>query len=125
MPEADVAKLALGTDATFHDMWGGVKVRVENVAAPANTPTVDMYGVIKLAGSGLTVGSKIYYRPYSNNFCHSSPEFDDGAVFTRIDGFSYLRFCTWGIETNDKCADFSPASTDCAGAMTCEPDSLP
>lgn len=124
---AEEAELITSTsDAAFHDAWGGVKVRVENVGVTAvDGEVLGDFGVVTLA-NGIPVGDKIYYRPYSPNFCHEGPVFSDPAiVFDHVDGFHYLNFCTWGIEANDKCADFAPASEDCEGATTCEPDMLP
>lgn len=131
---ADIAKLSSTTDEAFHDQWGGVKVRIQNVGAIAESPDVDLngtvvhqYGVIKLAtgGTGTEVGDKIYYRPYSDNKCHEGPTYMDPAVmFERVDGFHYLNFCSWGLQVNDKCADAVPSSPDCAAATTCPPDTL-
>ena len=82
---------------------------------------VGEFGVITLA-NGVEVGDKIYYRGYSNNVCHEGPLFTDTeVVFDRVDGFHYLAFCSWGIQANDKCADFEPQSGDCTAA-TCQPD---
>jgi hypothetical protein len=119
---ADIEKISSTTDEAFHDQWGAVKVRIENVGVePADGMVVGMYGVIKLL-NGVEVGNKIYYRGYSNNVCHERPAFTDTeVVFDRIDGFHYLAFCSWGIQANDKCADFEPQSGDCTAA-TCEPD---
>ncbi len=119
---ADIDGLSSTTDQAFHDKWGGVKVRLENVGVePSGGAVVGMYGVITLS-NGVEVGDKIYYRGYSNNVCHEGPVFSDTSVmFDYVDGFHYLAFCSWGIQSNDKCADFSPQSEDCTGA-TCEPD---
>ncbi|MFO0553093.1 MAG: hypothetical protein U0271_32195 [Polyangiaceae bacterium] len=120
----EIAKISSTTDAAFHDEYGAVKVRIENVGVtPQNGMVTDMYGNIVL-DDGVTVGDKIYYRGYSNNICHASPEFTDTSVmFDHVDGFHYLNFCTWGIQPNDKCADFSPRSGDCT-ADVCQPDFL-
>jgi hypothetical protein len=123
---AEEAALITSTDdAAFHDAWGGVKVRVENVGVtPVDGQVLGDFGVVTLA-NGIPVGDKLYYRPYSPNFCHEGPVFSDPSiVFDRVDGFHYLNFCTWGIEANDKCGDFSPGSEDCEGATTCAPDML-
>jgi hypothetical protein len=57
-------------DAAFHDAWGGVKVRVENVGVtPVDGEVLGQFGVVTLE-NGMKVGDKIYYRPYSDNFCH-------------------------------------------------------
>ncbi len=112
-------------DAAFHDAWGGVKVRVENVGVtPVDGEVLGSFGVVTL-DNGIPVGDKVYYRPYSDNLCHSGPVFSDTeVVFDHIDGFHYLNFCSWGIEAGDKCGDFAPASEDCAGNTTCPPDQL-
>lgn len=119
---ADIAKISSTTDEAFHDQWGAVKVRIENVGVELfEGAVVGEFGVITLA-NGVEVGDKIYYRGYSNNVCHEGPLFTDTeVVFDRVDGFHYLAFCSWGIQANDKCADFEPQSGDCTAA-TCEPD---
>jgi hypothetical protein len=131
---ADQAALASQTDTAIHDQWGGVKVRLAGVAAdvPASPTTCTMggnsvvgeYGNITLATSGLEVGDKLYYVGFLHSAaCHATPEFcTAGASYswTTIDGFHYLNFCTWGLQPNDKCADFNPPSTDCPAA-TCAP----
>jgi hypothetical protein len=119
---ADVARLGSPSiaDQTFHDQWGGVKVRVENVMASAD-PVVGDYGIILLDDVNLEVGDKIYYQGYSDNLCHDGPVYDSPPVtFTAIEGFSYLNYCTWGLQTNDKCSDFAPRSEDCT-SDTCAP----
>lgn len=119
---ADIEGLFSTSDKTFHDAWGGVKVRIEDVGVePQDGMVVGDFGIIKLE-SGVEVGDKIYYRGYSNNVCHEGPVFPDPAiVFDHVEGFHYLAFCTWGIQANDKCADFSPQSGDCTEPV-CEPD---
>ena len=119
---ADAAKISSTTDEAFHDQWGAVKVRFEDVGVePAAGMVVGDFGVITLE-NGVEVGDKIYYRGYSNNTCHDGPVFTDTTVvFDYVEGFHYLAFCSWGIQANDKCADFSPQSEDCTAA-TCEPD---
>lgn len=123
---AEIAKISSVDEAdnTFHDQWGGVKVRIENAGVtPEAGAVVGMYGIIHLA-NGVEVGDKIYYRGYSNNICHEGPVFSDPMMtFDRVDGFHYLSWCTWGLQTNDKCADFSPRSEDCT-ADVCQPDFL-
>mgnify|MGYP001466706428 FL=1 len=126
---ADAAKLASTTDKAFHDQWGAVKVRLENVAHDSTqAAVVGDFGVIKLA-NGVEVGNKVSYRGYlaSSNICHASLDYDTqapGMTFTRIDGFHYLNFCSWGLQINDKCADMAPRSEDCT-ADVCEPTTLP
>lgn len=132
---ADAAKLASTTDKAFHDQWGAVKVRLENVADDNVGDVVGDFGVIKLA-NGVEVGNKISYRGYlaSSNQCHASLEYTTpGMTFTRIDGFHYLNFCSWGLQIDDKCADLDPPSMDqlegggplCTAGGTCEPTMLP
>jgi len=118
----DIEKIGSTSDEAFHDKWGAVKVRMEGVGVePAAGMVVGDFGVITL-DNGVEVGNKIYYRGYSNNKCHEGPVFTDTAVvFDYVEGFHYLAFCSWGIQANDKCADFSPQSGDCTTA-TCEPD---
>jgi hypothetical protein len=123
---ADLAKLASPTDKAFHDMWGGVKVRVEGQLA-AVTQTVSgkpsvitSFGEVILQGSNLAIGDKIYYRGYlkASNACFDGPKFtvpmNGSYMFEGIEGFAYLNYCTWGLQANNKCTDYSPASEDCA-----------
>lgn len=117
---ADIASLA-GTDTAFHDMWGGVKVRIANVTATpqgdAGTSITDQFGHIVLAGSNLQVGDDIYYQGAlkSTDACHDGPQYANASqAFVSIDGFSYLDFCTWSLEPASKCGDLDPASEDCA-----------
>ena len=125
---ADIAKLGSTTDQDFHNAWGGVKVRVSNVKpVPQPDPEGGMtevvvgdFGVIKLQDSNLEVGDKIYYRGYEQNDCYAAPVFPDlNMTFNTIDGFSYLSYCTWGLQPDGKCTDFDPKSTDC-GSLTCQ-----
>jgi hypothetical protein len=120
----ELASISSTTDKAFHDTWGAVKVRAENLTvAPQDGKVVGDFGKIKFT-NGLEIGNKIYYRAYSNNFCHEGPVFTDpNAVFTRVDGFHYLDYCTWGLQPNDKCADYDPKSGDCQ-SDTCPPDLL-
>ena len=126
LTEAEALKLADQTDKAFHDLWGGVKVRIANVSpvlfpgmAPAPATVVGPYGVIKLPGN-LEVGDKIYYSKNPSSVCQQAPKFADNTIkFVSVDGFNYLNYCTWGLSPNDKCADFNPKSDDC-GATTCE-----
>jgi len=113
------------SDQAFHDQWGAVKVRVENAGVEAMAGmVVGDFGVITL-DNGIEVGDKIYYRGYSDNKCNAGPKFTDTSVmFDHVDGFHYLAFCSWGIQVDDKCADFSPQSEDCTAA-DCPPDFLP
>lgn len=74
-----------------------------------------------LTGSNLYVGDKLYYQGLlaKTDVCHKGPTYADPATtFTRIDGFSFLDYCTWSLEPDDRCADLDPASDDCA-ANTC------
>jgi hypothetical protein len=123
---AEIAKISSVDEADngFHDQWGGVKVRIEDVGVtPEAGAVVGMYGIIHLA-NGVEVGDKLYYRGYSNNVCHEGPVFSEPTMtFDRVDGFHYLNWCTWGLQTNDKCADFAPRSEDCT-ADECTPDFL-
>lgn len=125
LTSGEITSIQSTTDQAFHDQWGAVKVRVENVGVEAQGGmVVGDFGIIKLA-NGIEVGDKIYYRGYSDNVCHAGPQFTDTAMtFDYVDGFHYLAFCTWGLQANDKCADFSPSSGDCTAA-DCPPDLLP
>lgn len=129
---AELMQLASGSDKAFHDAWGGVKVRVQNVtsvpqmaadAGPDAGGTItDQYGHMVMAGSNLQVGDKIYYQGLLKSLgdiCHAGPTYANTmTTFTQIDGFSYLDFCTWGVVPNNKCSDLAPPPDDCAG-KTC------
>src|SRR5690606_40335331 len=95
----EIAEISSTDNQSFHVQWAGVKVRIENVTVePQNGMAVGQFGDIVLT-NGVTVGSKIYYRGYSNNLCHDSPVVTDpNANFTFIEGFHYLSFCTWGLQ---------------------------
>ena len=119
IPTADHGKLAspLPAEQGFHDMWGGVKVRLENVAAVETSEggIVNAYGEIALQG-GPVVGTKVYYRGYAkeDDACHAAPVFGNAPVtFAWIEGFSYLSYCTWALQPNSKCTDMNPQSMDC------------
>lgn len=122
----EIAKLADQADADFHTQWAGVKVRVANVSpAPQPDPegsgnmvVVGAYGEIKLLDSNVVIGDKIYYRGYEKDKCFGGPVFSGlKMTWNKIDAIHYLNFCTWGLQTNNKCADFDPASEDCASEM--------
>jgi hypothetical protein len=128
---AQLEQLSSPTDTAFHNQWGGVKVRIENVTPVPFTedcPTmatppcmVNKYGEIAVEEGGLLIKDRTYYRGYlKDNKCHTGPVFGNSVTtFTRIDGFSSLDYCTWVLQPLDKCADFAPPSEDCAGDATC------
>lgn len=117
----NLTKLASPSDKKYHDAWGGVKVRVENVSAELQDgAVVGDFGFIHLKEGGLRVGDKLYYRGYDKkNPCHAAPVFEETTSWDAIEGISYLNFCTWTLEPNDKCNDFAPPSEDCADGMSC------
>lgn len=121
----EIEKIPSTDDAAFHSAWGAVKVRVENVGVSADGgKVVGSFGIIHL-DDGIPVGGKLFYRPYSTNACHASPVFSNpDIVFSHIDGFHYLNFCSWGLDVNDKCADFVPRSEDCQTNL-CQFDVMP
>lgn len=128
LSDAEITQLASPSDTDFHDKWAGVKVRIANVTstpqsgADGGTGITDQYGHIVLMGSGLYVGDKNYYQGLlaQTDICHKGPVYANTATtFTRIDGFSYLDFCTWSLEPDNRCLDFAPPSDDCAG-NTCQ-----
>jgi hypothetical protein len=132
---AELAKLASPTDKDFHNQWGGVKVKIADVSFTPQMvkdpktgnmvpSVVDGYGDITTT-TGLKVGDNIYYRGYSKdkNFCYNGPNYTAPFPdkFTAIEGFSYLDYCTWSLQPNDKCADLAPVSAnplDCNGKAT-------
>jgi hypothetical protein len=127
LTDAEIAQLASGNDTAFHDQWGGVKVRIQNVTSVAQQtdagPGVitDAFGHIVLAGSNLQVGDKIYYQGLlksMGNICRTGPVYaDTTTTFTQIDGFSYLDFCTWGLLPDNRCADLVPPPDDCMATV--------
>jgi hypothetical protein len=127
LTDAEIAQLASGNDTAFHDKWGGVKVRLQNVTSVAQQtdagPGVitDTFGHIVLEGSNLQVGDKIYYQGLLKSMgqiCHSGPVYaDTTTTFTQIDGFSYLDFCTWGLLPDNRCSDLTPPSDDCMATV--------
>ncbi|MGC4119822.1 MAG: hypothetical protein QM765_35655 [Myxococcales bacterium] len=120
---AEIAQLAAQSDKAFHDAWGGVKVRVENVTSvPQSGAFTDTYGAFYVSGDNLRVGSKVFYQGLlkATDPCRAGVSQPNPATtFTRVDGFAYLDFCTWSLEPNDKCADLVPPSSDCASATAC------
>lgn len=121
----EVEDLSSAVKADFHDKWGGVKVAIEDVsAAPVDGESVlGDFGIITL-DEGLEVGDKLYYRGYfADDVCKEGPVFttsEESFTWNTIEGFSYLNYCTWGLQPNDKCSDFDPQSADCE-AETCAP----
>jgi hypothetical protein len=139
MAPADFAKLSSSTDKAFHDLWGNVKVELDNVVSEPQDDGTGMMGITDKFGHILVhdvanaaptaadkvqVGDKIYYRGYakSKNFCYAGPSYAvPTTTFTAMEGFNYLDFCTWNIQPNDKCADLAPPSasaTDCNSIAT-------
>jgi len=129
MTAAEIAKLSSSTDKAFHDLWGNVKVQLDNVISePQDNGGVmgitDKYGHILVhavtnltptAADKVQVGDKIYYRGYAKaqNFCYNGPIYPIATTtFTAMEGFNYLDFCTWNVQPNDKCADLAPPSPD-------------
>ena len=135
---AEMLMLADQTNKAFHDMWGNVKVEINNVVSEAQDnggiPSVtDKFGRILVhdvanaaptAADKLQVGDKLYFRAYlkASNFCFNGPIYPDPVTtFTAIDGFTYLDFCTWDLQPNNKCSDLTPPSPDakdCNGLAT-------
>lgn len=117
----EISKLMDPLDDDFHAQWNGVRVHLPNVT-PANDPVVGMYGIITLTQGGVEVKDKFYYVNDSSELCEMGPIFSSVPPLTwnYIDGFSYLDFCRWSIQTFDKCADFDPPSEDCPSATACQ-----
>jgi hypothetical protein len=124
----DIASLSALTDKTFHDKWGGVKVRIKNVAPVLVTPdggtasgVVGDFGNITLQPGNVILSDKIYYQGLlgAKDACHKGPIYaSTTTTFTEIDAFSYLNFCTWELLPANKCTDLQPGSDDCTG-LTC------
>lgn len=133
----ELLKLSAHDDQQFHDMWGGVKVRIEGAAGLqwssggvvsfgrviASIPTQNGDALIR-------VYNDIYYRRYAPtaDYCHKAPVFtaSPGGVtgdpvyqFSRIDGFSSLGTCIWVLQAADPCADLEPYSESCMSATDC------
>ncbi|WP_437614125.1 hypothetical protein WMF20_14520 [Sorangium sp. So ce834] len=131
----EVASLSSAADASFHDRWGGVKVRLRNVAAvPWSQGSVVNYGNIVAdtdPGEGvakLQIGNDIYYRGYAplDDACHKGPVFADAATtWQQVDGFSSLDGCLWTLQVVDPCADFLPASGMCGTRTSCSSEPQP
>ncbi len=117
---SEIAGITSTSDTAFHDQWGGVKVAIENTGVVPTTDSppavVGQYGIITLAQGNIPVGDKMYYKAYNTtDVCAQGPTFvDTSTTFTHLEGFHYLDFCAWGLQINDKCADFAPPSPDCA-----------
>lgn len=133
---SEMLQLAAPSDPFFHAQWGGAKVLVQNVKSEPQQDggsITDAYGTMYVADSSianptpadtLQVGDKLYYRGYlkASNFCFGGPVYaNPSTTFTAMDGFSYLAFCTWTLQPEDKCADLMPPSDDCSGnAAACQ-----
>ncbi len=112
---------------TFHEQWGGVKLKAEMVASDpwagqmGNPDSiVGPFGKVKLAPGGLEVPDNLYYVKDSAEICETAPKFDDKYdlpfSWDFVQGFHYLAFCTWSLANEDKCADYGPQSPDCESA---------
>ncbi|WP_044985852.1 hypothetical protein [Sorangium cellulosum] len=125
----EAASLSASADAPFHDRWGGVKVRVDNIAAiPWSQGNVVNFGNIQMdldqdTGSAtLQIGNNIYYRGYApaDDSCHKGPTFSDvTTTWEHVDGFSTLDGCIWTLQAADPCADFAPPSELCGARTNC------
>jgi hypothetical protein len=116
---SEIASVSSTTDTAFHDQWGGVKVAVENsgVVPTMDSPpaVIDSHGNYVLTSGNISVGDKLFYKAWdTSTVCSAGPTYvDTKTVFTHVEGFHYLNFCTWSIQPNDKCADVVPPSPDC------------
>ena len=124
LSSTDAAKLFSTTDQSFHDAWGSVKVSLSNVtSSPQNGNFTDAFGNFFVSGGSLQVNSRVYYRAAlaASQACHARPVSNATTTFSKLSGFNTLNFCTWSFDVNDKCADLTPSSTDCASATACVP----
>jgi hypothetical protein len=142
MTAAQYAQLASPTDKAFHDLWGNVKVELDNAISEPQDDGTGMMGITDQFGHILVhdaanmapaatdkvqVGDKLFYRGYAKakNFCYDGPKYPVATTtFTAIDGFNYLDFCTWNVQPNNKCSDLtppSPVATDCNSVSTACP----
>lgn len=114
---SDLATLAAGSDATWLNSWGSVRVQAQNVTVmPYQNNLTDTYGHMFLS-NGIEVGDKLYYVGYvrKSDVCYSGPVYPTSSpTFNSITGFIYLDYCNWSIAPSDKCHDLDPASEDCA-----------
>lgn len=126
----ELLQLSSHDNQQFHDMWGGVKVRVPAgaTAVPWSTGGVVSYGsiVAEVDVNGqparIQISNDVYYRRYAPtaDYCHKSPVFADPAVtWNRIEGFSSLDGCIWVLQAADPCADMDPYSDSCMSATDC------
>lgn len=124
LTSADVDKLAAGTDATWLNQWGNVKVEVDDVTVENQLGQLtDNYGhmLLQLGANGLEVGDKLYYVGYvkGSDACYSGPYYTTVPPFqlSSVSGFVYLDFCNWSLAPASKCHDLVPPSADCVNAM--------
>jgi hypothetical protein len=130
---ADIASLAGQTDQSWYNKWAAVRVELDNTnsvvqgaaaGSDAGGSITDNYGNILVTSGSSTVqiGDKIFYQGLlksEGQLCHSGVNYASPmTMFTKIDGFVYLDFCTWALEPESRCADLQPPSTDCTG-LTC------
>lgn len=117
MTTADLASLAGGSDTSWLDKFGNVRVEVDNVSVmPYTGALTDTYGHMYLQ-DGVQVGDKLYYVGYVKaiDACYSGPSYPTySPTFQSITGFVYLDYCNWGLSPSNKCFDLVPASDDCA-----------
>ncbi|MFO0755535.1 MAG: hypothetical protein U0359_03540 [Byssovorax sp.] len=134
---AEMVMAADPNNQAFHDKWGGVKVAIENVVSEAQDDGMGGMGITDKFGhilvhdkananpaptDKLQLGDKLYYRGYlkKNNACYDGPKFANAVTeFAHMEGISYMDFCTWNLQPNDKCADLTPSSEDCTSDVMC------
>jgi hypothetical protein len=126
LDSTDLATLAAGTDTTWLDQWGSVRVELQNVSVVPyggdGGTLEDNYGHMYLT-DGVQIGDKLYYVGYvkDSDACYAGPVYPTNSpTFTSITGFVYLDFCNWGIVPSNKCFDLVPPSDDCASVV--DPD---
>lgn len=115
-------RLALGSDVTLLQDWGGALVSLSGVSAlqdPDDGDGVFPFGVVRLAETRLEVSSRLYYFDLSEGGPRASaksPRYAYPTTFSAVTGLLLLDYCTWVLAPRDRCAD--AADGGCANQAT-------